>query len=126
MSVDENIDCAGISLQQIQHLALAAGGLEQISRNDRSRVISFRHLGTNTRINVYYSTGTVGTAMNHHTKGTTQLFRKNVDHVELYRILLNPRVHTGKGYYTREQWRAIEERERAGMYYQKCPEMDWY
>lgn len=55
------------------------------------------------RINVYRkgnrSTFTVGTAINHPTKGKTQLFRKNVNPEQLQKIFENPRVHTGKGYY---------------------------
>lgn len=42
---------------------------------------------------------TVGTALNHPTKGKTQLFRKFCDKKEVEKILNNPRIHTGKGYY---------------------------
>ena len=51
-------------------------GYEEIELNTTSRVISFRR--QTTRINVYYTTGTVGTCLNHPSKGKTQLFRRNV------------------------------------------------
>ena len=58
------------------------------------------------KINIYYGGKkgrryyyTVATALNHPTKGKTQLFRKSIDEKELTKILSNPRVHTGTGYY---------------------------
>ena len=53
----------------------------------------------NIRINVYLTKRTVGTCLNHPTKGKTQLFRKNVSWDEMERIFKNPRAHTDKGYY---------------------------
>lgn len=56
------------------------------------------------RINVYYSRPwrmTVATTINHPTVGRQQLFRKYVRMHELERIFRYPRVHTGKGYYTK-------------------------
>jgi len=50
------------------------------------------------RINVYISTMTVATALNHPKKGKTQLFRKRVSYPLLIQIFENPRVHTNKGY----------------------------
>lgn len=50
------------------------------------------------RLNIYVSTMTVGTCLNHPKKGKTQLFRKNVTPDELEKILKKPRVHTSKGY----------------------------
>ncbi len=52
------------------------------------------------QVNIYYSTRTVGTSMKHPTKGKTQLFRRHCSLGALEQILNNPRVHTGKGYYT--------------------------
>lgn len=54
------------------------------------------------RINVYLSTLTVSTAMNHPKQGRTQLFRKNLDIKTLKRIFRDPRAHTGKGYYKKK------------------------
>lgn len=51
------------------------------------------------KMNVYLSTLTIQTSMNHPTKGKTQLNRKNLKHNELKLIFQNPRSHTGKGYY---------------------------
>lgn len=53
------------------------------------------------RINIYTTTMTVSTSINHPKKGKTQLFRKLVDFDELNIIFQNPRVHTDKGYYTK-------------------------
>lgn len=54
-----------------------------------------------TRINIYLTRMTVATCLNHPTKGTTQLFRKNVSYEMLKEIFQFPRKHTGRGYYKR-------------------------
>lgn len=63
------------------------------------------YLINGTRVNVWSNNKnkyfTVGTALNHPTKGKTQLFRKFCDKKEVEAILNNPRLHTGKGYYER-------------------------
>ncbi len=51
------------------------------------------------RLNVYYTTMTVGTCLNHPIKGKTQLFRRNLKWAEIEKIFINPRTHSGKGYY---------------------------
>ena len=51
------------------------------------------------RINVYWTTGTVGTCFYHSVRGRTQLFRRDVDLMCLGDIFRNPRVDTGVGYY---------------------------
>lgn len=53
-----------------------------------------------TRINFYLSTGTVGSSLDHPKKGKTQLFRRKV--TEYSALFDNPRLHTGKGYYTKK------------------------
>jgi hypothetical protein len=68
----------------------------EIYLNETSRVVSFVRDGT--RINVYYTTATVGTCLDHPTQGKTQLFRRGVTLEGLEQIFLNPRVHTGRGY----------------------------
>lgn len=80
----------------------------KIGLNEESRVISFRKAVLNeegveepVRINVYYTTGTVGTALKHPRKGKTQLFRKCANLQEIEAIFNNPRVHTGLGYQRR-------------------------
>lgn len=98
-----------LSIQGIRLIATRYG-YKEIGCNDISRVISFRGEDSNTRINVYYTTGTVGTCMDHPKKGKTQLFRRNINSLEqLESIFIDPRVHTGEGYYTRtnirQQWK---------------------
>lgn len=50
------------------------------------------------RINIYYSTMTVGTSLTHPKQGKTQMFRKNVTMDELDKLFAKPRTHTNKGY----------------------------
>jgi len=50
------------------------------------------------RINVYFTTGTVGTCLDHPRQGKTQLFRRNVTLTILREIFRDPRVHTDRGY----------------------------
>ncbi|KAJ3076225.1 hypothetical protein HDU98_004838 [Podochytrium sp. JEL0797] len=66
-----------------------------------SRVISFAN--EDSRVNVYYTTGTVGTCMDHPIRGKTQLFRRDCSLADLAAIFADVRVHTGKGYYRRSQ-----------------------
>lgn len=75
-------------------------GWREKDLNTASRVVSF--VRENERINVYYTTGTVGTCVNHPSRGKTQLFRRNVTLQQLGDIFMNPRAHTGKGYYTNQ------------------------
>ncbi|KAJ1428053.1 hypothetical protein B484DRAFT_329735, partial [Ochromonadaceae sp. CCMP2298] len=88
-----------LPLSDIRQLAEAAECWEEVSFNERSRVISFEHVDGCSRVNVYYTTGTIGTAIDHPVMGKTQLFRRNVTRNDLDRIFANPRAHTGKGYY---------------------------
>lgn len=50
--------------------------------------------GGHQQINVWTSTGTVGTYLNHPKQGKTQLFRRGVSRKLLTKIFTNPRVHT--------------------------------
>jgi len=59
-------------------------------------MVSYTRAGV--RINIYHTTMTVATAMNHPKKGKTQMFRKNVSVTLLRKIFNNPRIHTNKGY----------------------------
>lgn len=74
-------------------------GYAEVQYNQVSRVIAFRREGV--RVNVCYTTGTVGTCLDHPSKGKTALFRRGVTLAELERIFDDPRVHTGIGYYRR-------------------------
>jgi hypothetical protein len=53
----------------------------------------------NDKMNVYLSTMTIQTCMNHPSKGNTQLNRRNLSPEQMEQLFINPRVHTGKGYY---------------------------
>ena len=76
-------------------------GYEEIYFNETSRVVSFKSYEV--RVNVYYTTGTVGTCLEHPSQGHTQLFGRNVTLDGLGAILDNPRIHTGARYHTRDQ-----------------------
>ena len=55
--------------------------------------------GRTIRINVYYTTRTVQTTLDHWKHGRKQLTRRNVGYSLLKKILQYPRVHTGRGYF---------------------------
>ena len=71
----------------------------EIYHNPESLVVSFKR--SQNRINVYWTTGTVGTCIEHPRQGRTQLFRRNVDMTTLRQIFREPRIHTGAGYHRR-------------------------
>jgi len=90
---------AALSIEFVRLMAQQYGYTE-VCHNETSCMISFRKDAN--RINVYYTTATVGTCLNHPRSGKTQLFRRNVDGATLVSIFANPRVHTGTGYYHRK------------------------
>jgi hypothetical protein len=76
------------------------------SSNSLSNTNTDANTNTNTdnrtRINVWYSTGTVGTYVQHARQGKLQLFRRNVSLGLLSKVFRNPRVntiHTDYGYH---------------------------
>ena len=75
-------------------------GWELVEHNEYSYVLIFSR--GKQRVNVYYTTGTVGTCLDHPRKGKTQLFRRNRDLEDLERIFHDIRVHTGFGYYRKQ------------------------
>lgn len=81
-------------------------GWEEILPRKNPAMVSF--LRDNERINVFHTTGTVATCIDHPVKGKTQLFRRNIDLKKLEEIFAKPRIHTGKGYY-RAKMTAVEE-----------------
>lgn len=93
-----------MDLDKIKTMAKAAG-FTKMEHQPATRMISFakgdKEKGDWVRINVYYTTGTVATCLNHPEKGRTQLFRRDCSYRELEKILNHPRVHTQKGYYTK-------------------------
>mmetsp|Transcript_36919 Transcript_36919/g.110599 ORF Transcript_36919/g.110599 Transcript_36919/m.110599 type:complete len:468 (-) Transcript_36919:97-1500(-) len=94
----------GLDLADVRRLAREETSSE-IFFNEKSLVVSFLKQGLDdrVRINVYWTTGTVGTCLNHPRQKYTQLFRRDVDLATLRQIFRNPRVHTGAGYHRKDQ-----------------------
>ena len=91
-----------MDLASVRRMAFQYGHTE-VYFNEESRVISFTiNSPYGVRINVYYTTGTVGTCLDHPSSGKTQLFRRNQTLASLGLIFANPRVHTDVGYYQKK------------------------
>ena len=79
--------------------------LHEIYFNQTSRVVSFAQSPDDpqaiNRLNVYYTTGTVATCLDHPWQGKTQLFRRDVSMSLLRQLMREPRLHTGTGYHRR-------------------------
>lgn len=75
-------------------------GWQVINGTKDPTLLSFRKMvnGHMSRINVWFTTMTVGTCIHHPKQGKTQLFRRKVDLELLSNIFKNPRAHTGRGY----------------------------
>lgn len=80
-------------------------GWQEIQHDDYQQLVCFKHPDRPEcgRINVWYKRMTVGTALAHPYRGKTQLFRRFVKPKEMQKIFINPRTHTGRGYYTRKE-----------------------
>ncbi|KAK3259042.1 hypothetical protein CYMTET_31939 [Cymbomonas tetramitiformis] len=91
------VRCHELNLPEVRECA-RRHGLDEIQFNERSRVIAFSDRARTVRINVYYTTGTVGTCVSHPKQGSTQMFRRSCTMHLLEQIMMDPRVHTGKGY----------------------------
>ena len=101
---------AHFDLARVRDMAKRAS-LQETYFNEASRVISFAPLRSRPhqagaawglsggRLNVYYTTRTVGTCLDHPDKGKTQLFRSAVSDELLLELMYNPRAHTGVGYH---------------------------
>jgi hypothetical protein len=74
-------------------------GLFKIDFQENLGMVSYSNGAV--RINVYLTTMTVTTSLDHPKMGKGQLFRKNVSLEMLRGIFKNPRLHTGKGYYNK-------------------------
>ena len=79
----------------------AARGVERRSAEKVSIEVWSLTLRWPRSINIYYTTRTVGTCLEHPRQGRTQLFRRGVSDALLKEILRDPRVHTPKGYQRR-------------------------
>jgi len=93
-----------VSIDAVRDLAREENLIE-IGWIEKNNVISFwKGVGTNyTRINVWCTTGTVGTYMLHPRLGRTQFFRRNCTIDRIQGLMKNPRLHSGSGYYTVEK-----------------------
>lgn len=69
----------------------------EIDLQEINKMISFKR--DDIRINVYYTTMTVGTCLKHPKQGKTQLFRRNVTWELMEKLFNTPRQHTGVGYH---------------------------
>ena len=70
------------------------------------------HNGDQMQLNIWCSTGTIGSYLNHPRQRKTQLFRRDIyDFSDLRIILNNPRVHGYDGYHTRDQQRQPRQEE---------------
>ncbi len=72
-------------------------GWEVVSHQKDKFMLSF--VKSFQKINVYYTKMTVATCIEHPKKGKTQLFRKDVGMGVLEKLFIDPRYHTGTGYY---------------------------
>ena len=97
-------------ISKVRHYASVYGWAE-VQWNPQSRVLGFERNGQE-RINVYYTTGTVGTCTDHPRLGKTQLFRRNVSYAQLEDLFGNVRTHTGKGYHQKADLHAPDPTEQ--------------
>ena len=90
------------TLAEARRTAARVGGLREVQHNEASRVVAFL-TRDDIRINVWFTTGTVGTYLDHPRMGKTQLFRRGVGLDLLEKIFRNPRIHTNAGYHFASQ-----------------------
>jgi len=88
--------------EQILYYARKAGWEKQKDGGNKNVIIFNRHTENgHEQMDVYWTTCTIKTSINHPRQGKTQMFRRDVD-LELYKkICKNPRAHTSKGYQRR-------------------------
>jgi hypothetical protein len=104
----DDVRSAGVTRGWQLHSHDTKGKMASFVRSSQQqRVRTSEERGDNSwwdqRVNVYYSTGTVATALSHPVSGKTQLFRRDMTLRDLCKIFDDPRTHTGVGYYTRDQ-----------------------
>ncbi|CAD7926944.1 unnamed protein product [Amoebophrya sp. A120] len=91
-----------LDLSKVRDIAREERATE-VQYTPASRLVAFVTRGYRSRVNVWYTTGTVGTYIDHPRQGRTQLFRRQVTLGVLREIFRDPRVHTGLGYHFRDQ-----------------------
>ncbi len=95
------VDEDGLQYLREARAFAARWGLVEVALKPQSRMVSFTGTaasGQTARWNVYYTTRTVGTCLEHPRQGKTQMFRRLVSPEQLQQIFADPRVHTGNGY----------------------------
>lgn len=89
-----------LPIEEVRRLA-ALHAYREVLHNEVSRIVAFVDSPGNARVNVYYTTGTVATCLDHPRSGKTQLFRRDRSLHDLAAIFADVRTHTGAGYYRR-------------------------
>ncbi len=71
-----------------------------IDYQDAIQMVSFARIydKQKQRLNIYMTTGTVATALNHPIQGKTQLYRKGLTVIQILKLFEDPRLHTNNGY----------------------------
>ena len=82
--------------KEITEKLAAEHNWEFLTYQDNIKMISFSK--DEMRINIYLTTMTVGTCINHPKQGKTQMFRRDVGWDLLFKIFKNPRIHSNSGY----------------------------
>ena len=107
-------DTPRLSPVRVRQIAQKQGYQEiPLAAREQKHLLSFKHNSKpgcggpdseqgQVRIDVYFTTGTVTTSLNHPTRGKGQLQRIGGDYALLEEIFVNPRHHSGSGYRTRE------------------------
>lgn len=117
------LDSVGTALVEVEHnetsrvVRLKGSYSEWADKNKSTQRLELDANGDIVvKFDVYYTTGKVKTALNHPTKGKTQLFRgydgfevNGMKKHTLTKILHNPRAHTGGGWYKKEQREMLEK-----------------
>jgi hypothetical protein len=85
-----------LSVSDVRILAVRNYWIE-INFQKKNNIISFKK--NDIRMNIYLLNSIVSTSMNHPKHGKTQLFRYKCSLLDVNKIMKNPRIHTGKGYY---------------------------
>jgi len=95
------IDTIPMTLEEVREVARSRG-LHEIYYSANNRVVSFSsgddNKDSSSLINVFWTTGTVAMRINCPFRGYTQIFREDVDMIQLQRIFLNLCVETETGY----------------------------
>lgn len=76
----------------VRGMAIAVGGIEEVSINERSHIISFRD-NDDVGFNIYYTQRTIAIVMCQPEQDQTQIIKRNCSDAELNEALRNPHHH---------------------------------